>query len=269
VRAHALLLLLLTGCAGGSPLLHPARALPQGDIRVAAGFSAHAAAGEAADALKNARNQAATQPNEVPGAPGTNEPYAEGALALAAIGPGIAPFVGGRVGVGDNYEGGIAYTGRGARIDMRKAWDSGRVSFSVGAAMRGVFYGRQTGATIPAVDLSQLRGYGADVPLLVGWESTGGLYRGWLGLRGGWDHVRIEQISSEPKSPMLGSPPTGLVANRYFGGALVGLAVGFRHVHVALELEATYQVIDGRYNATEATLSGISLTPASAIWWTF
>ena len=32
-------------------------------------------------------------------------------------------------------------------------------------------------------------GYGADVPVLVGWESQAGLYMLWGGLRAGWEHI--------------------------------------------------------------------------------
>src|SRR5260221_5373882 len=52
-----------TGCAGGGPLLHPAKTLPTGDVRAAAGFSANVATGHAADALRSARDEAAEDPN--------------------------------------------------------------------------------------------------------------------------------------------------------------------------------------------------------------
>ena len=50
---------------------------------------------------------------------------------------------------------------------------------------------------------------------------------------------------------------------------MVGFATGFRHVHVALELGAAYQVASGSFAGTEATVRGLTLTPASAIWTTF
>jgi hypothetical protein len=61
----------------------------------------------------------------------------------------------------------------------------------------------------------------------------------------------------------------GLSATRYWGGGLLGLAVGFRHVHVAMELDAAYMTISGDYNQTHASLSGLSLAPATALWWRF
>jgi hypothetical protein len=260
------------GCAGGSPLLHPARVLPTGEVRAATGFSANVAVGGLSDGLRNARNEAAANPN-VPGAPGTDPTYARGALVAAAVGPGIAPFVAARVGVGDQFEGGIHYTGRGARIDMRRSWNLGRgsdgVSLSAGLGATTLFYGHQVGGDLPNVDLGQLRGYGLDVPLLIGWDSPAGIYQAWAGVRGGWDHVAIEIVRSEPKDFTGQDAPISLSATRFYGGGLVGFAVGFRHVHVALELDVAYVHVDGAYNATQTSIDGVAVSPASAVWWTF
>ena len=61
-----------TGCAGGGPLLHPARTLPSGEVRAAGGLSGQVAVGSIADDLRSARNEAATNP-DAPGAPGPGE----------------------------------------------------------------------------------------------------------------------------------------------------------------------------------------------------
>lgn len=258
----------LLGCAGGSPLLHPARTLPTGEVRAATGFSANIATGALASSLNAARSEAVTNPN-VPGLPGTDESYARGALVAAAVAPGLAPFVAARVGTGQRYEGGISYSGRGARIDMRRSYDRDAFSLSIGVGGSFLFYGRQFGDPLPNVDLGQLRGYGLDVPILAGWESAAGIYQLWIGVRGGGEHVSIEELRSEPKSPGLGTPPISLSATRYHAGGLVGFAIGFRHVHIALELDVAYQHLDGSYNSTQASVDGVALVPASAIWWTF
>ncbi|MGH7282513.1 MAG: hypothetical protein ACRELY_13385, partial [Polyangiaceae bacterium] len=106
----ALATLLLSGCGGGVPLLYPARALPKGDVRGAAGLSAEAPVGSLASNLNAARNDAAANSGLPP--PQGDTTYAKGALVAAAVAPGLAPFVAARVGVGGGIEGGIAYTGR-------------------------------------------------------------------------------------------------------------------------------------------------------------
>jgi hypothetical protein len=196
--------------------------------------------------------------------------FAKGALVAASIGPGLAPIGGARVGVGWQSEGGLAYTGRAVRADFRHSIDlSTHWSLSLGVGGSAALYGHQEGSALPNVSLNQLHGWGADVPVLVGYESDGGLYMFWLGARGGGEHVDISDVTSEPKAVTLGTPPIDLSATRFWGGGLVGFAVGFRHVHVALELDAAYATISGDYNQTHVTVAGLSLAPATALWWRF
>jgi len=257
------------GCGGGTPLLHPARTLPTGDLRAMTGVSANVAVGGLSDDLRRARDIAASDPT-APGAPGTNPDYAKGALVSAAVAPGLAPFVGARVGIGNQFEGGLAYTGRAVRADMRRSFDLDRHwSLSLGLGGSAALYGRQQGTDLPDVDLAALHGYGADLPVLAGWQSTGGLYMAWFGLRGGFEHDVVETLTSEPKSVTIGTPPIHLDANRFYGGGLLGIATGFRHVHVALELDVAYQVVTGSYNSNDVTVKGLTLSPATALWWTF
>jgi len=258
----------LAGCGGGTPLLHPARTLPSGDIRVAGGVSANIATGSLADDLAGARENAARDPN-VPGPPGSNPGYAKGALVAAAIAPGLAPFVGARVGVGGQFEGGLAYTGRAVRADMRRSFDDGNWSLSLGLGVSGTLLGRQQGTELPNVDLRSLHGFGFDLPILAGWESTGGLYKVWGGVRGGFERDVLELVTSEPKPLPAGVGPIRLEADRGWGGGVIGFATGFRHVHVALELSVAYQIVSGSYNATDVTIRGLTVAPATALWWSF
>ena len=258
----------LTACGGGAPLLHPARTLPVGDVRAAGGVSANVAVGSVGEDLRVAKDIAARD-QAAPGEPATNAAYAKGALVAAALAPGLAPFVGARVGVGNQFEGGLAYTGRGVRIDMRKSFNEQNFSLSAGLGLSATLYGRQTGNDLPNVDLQALHGYGFDVPLLVGWESSGGIYKLWGGARGGFERDVLESLTSEPKAVTVGAAPLRLEANRYWGGGVVGLATGVNHVHVALELSAAYQVVRGTYNDNRVTVHGLTLAPATALWWTF
>jgi hypothetical protein len=197
--------------------------------------------------------------------------YSKGALVAASVNPGIAPFVGARVGVGYDVEGGLSYTGRGMRIDFRRAFyfgDENAWALSLGVGGSAALYGRLQGGELPGVNLSDLRGWGADVPLLVGYEASSGLYMIWLGARAGWEHVTISQLTTEP-GPGLGVPPIGLSADRYWGGGVLGAATGFRHVHVAIELDVSYESVSGSFGGTAATVDGVAITPATALWWDF
>ncbi len=260
-----------SGCGGGAPLLHPARTLNGGDVRVAGGVSAQVVPGSLGEDLRRARAIAAgdTTGTSSPGEPGTNPDYAKGALVSAAIAPGLAPFIGARVGVGNSFEGGLAYTGRSVRADMRRAFDFGEYSISIGLGASAALYGRQQGTDLPNVNLGALHGYGADIPVLFGWQSLNGLYSVWLGPRGGIEYVSVETLTSEPKEVTIGAPPLRLEATRWHAGGVVGIATGFNHVHVALEAGIAYQNVSGSYNANDVTVRGLTITPASAVWWTF
>lgn len=257
------------GCGGGGPLLHPARTLPSGEVRATGGVAAQIAAGPLSDDIRIARDIAARDPGNTPGQPGGNPEYAKGALVAAAVAPGLSPFIGARVGVGDNFEGGLAYMGRGVRVDMRRSFDFGKWSYSVGLGLNATLAGKQQGSELPNVDLASVKGYGGDIPLLAGWESAGGIYKIWFGARGGFERDIVETLSSEPKTTVIGNPAIRLEANRAWGGALLGIATGFNHVHVALEISAYYQVVSGSYNDTNVTVKGLTVQPATALWWTF
>jgi hypothetical protein len=259
-----LLLLLLGGCAGGLPLLHPARTLPLGDVRASGGFSGTVTTGSVANAVHDA--EADPSGGNVP----SDVTFAKGALVAASIAPGLAPMVGARVGIGWQSEGGLAYTGRAIRADLRRSFDlSEHWSVSLGVGGSSALYGHQEGSSLPNVSLNQLHGWGADVPLLVGYESDGGLYMIWIGARGGWEQISISDVTSEPKTVVLGSQPIPLDATRWWGGGLIGFAVGFRHVHVAFELDASYVTVSGDYGGTQATVDGLVLAPGTALWWRF
>ncbi len=254
----------LASCGGGTPLLHPARTLPTGDVRTAAGFSGELALGSAAEDLARARELAAQDPD----APGTNPEYAKGALVMASLAPGIAPFLAARVGVGSRFEGGLAYTGRAVRADMRRSFDDDRTSWSLGLGLTAPLYGRASGTTaLRGVELGFLRGYGADVPVLWGWRSPAGVYQAWIGARGGFERVWIERVSTEPKPGSAG--PGALDATRAWAGGLAGVATGFRRLHVALELSVAHHWASGSYDGSRVSIRGVTLAPASALWWTF
>lgn len=260
------LLALLSGCGGGLPLLHPARTLAQGDVRAEAGFSGNIAVGDLSNAVVQAQSE--QTPNQ---APPTDATYTKGALVLASVAPGLAPIAGARVGMGWQSEGGIAYTGRAIRIDVRRSFVLGNHwDLSLGAGGSSVLYGHQSGGVLNDVSLGQIHGWGADVPLLVGYQSDSDLFMLWMGVRGGWEQVDISDVSTEPKAVTLGIPPASLSATRFWGGGLLGFAVGFRHVHVAFELDAAYATISGSFNGTSGvTVAGVTLAPATALWWDF
>jgi len=255
-----------SGCAGGSPLLHPAHVLPQGDLRAIAGLSGQAiASGMDADIRNAQASPAIVNPDGTTTTPTPD--YTKGAMVATAVAPGIAPIVGARVGVGGGFEGGVTYLGRGGRLDMRKAFSTRKLALSVGVGFDAVFSGRATNP-LHDLDMNALQAFGFDVPVIVGWRSLASLYQVWAGVRGGYDHVSVAQRSTEPLKVAQQTLLT-LSADHAYVGALIGLAIGLRHIHVALELDASYVFLSGSFGGVPAKTSGLVLTPGSAISWDF
>ncbi len=266
--AGAVLIACAAGCGAGMPLMTPARTLDQGQVRALAGFSSNLAVGNVSAAQRAAVNETAGSTTAPP--PG-DVTYAEGALVAAAVGPGIAPLGGARVGIGAQFEGGLMYSGRDLRIDVRRSFSlSPTWDLSIGVGGSAILYGQNTSdASVPGVDLGHLHGWGADVPFLAGYQSDGDLYMIWIGGRAAVESVSIGNVSSEPGSADVGATPLSLSATSVSASGVLGAAVGFRHLHVAMEIDASYVNVTGDFNATHAHIAGAAFTPAGALWWTF
>ncbi len=272
-RARATLVLalpLLGGCGGGAPLLHPAHTLPRGDVTFAAGTSGHFALGD----LRRAERRLDASHEATSAA--ERRDVVQGALVRFAASPGVAPFLSGRVGLGGQNEAGLSYFGRGLRLDARHAFEWPSVALSVGAAVSGVLSrpgdeperrnAVAPGAGLRTIELTSLRGYGAELPVLFGYRSSADVVKLWAGLRAGIERDLFD--ASVVHSPDVALAAEG-AALRAYGGALVGFSVGLSPIEVRVELDSTYQAIHGNVTTPagelEGDVSGLSLTPAMAI----
>ena len=241
--AIALLICLASGCGGGAPLLHPAHVNSPGVVSIGAGasgqFALRSVGGETSDS---------------------------GKLETATVAPGVAPWVGGRVGIRGDNEGGLTYTGRAVRVDGRHAFDLGGPALSIGAGASAIFPQRPGRGD----DETRLYGGGVDVPVLFGLRTRSDVYALWGGLRGGFGVMGGSVISSAAPEP--GEPAPGFVdldARHFQVGALLGMRAGFRHLHVAIELDAAYHHVDGTFGEQSLSIDQFTLTPGGALVLTF
>ena len=253
--------MLVASCAGGVPLLHPAQSLAPGDLRAAAGFVANVATGPFADSIRDGGRSSAP----------LSSPNARAAIVDASVAPGVAPWVSARVGISHRAEGGLAYTGRTVRADVRRSFElSTNWALSVGLGGSAVIDSRRTSEVEPDFQLGAVSGWGADAPLLVGYASDGDLYMVWLGVRGGWEQADATVAGTTGSmTSSMAMAPYRLSTARFWGGGLLGAAVGFRHVHVAMEIDASYASVTGDVGPVHAQVAGLVLTPASCLWWDF
>lgn len=263
--------ILTVACGGGSALLHPAHVLPEGRVSGGAGVTGQFAFGAAERAMSTS------------GGGDEEQRFLENAVAKAALAPGISPWVGARVGLGAGSEAGLTYTGRSARIDARHAFGDERVAFSIGAgatavlarpeshAPTGVVPDATAGRLTGAPDDVSARGWGFDVPAIIGWRSDASVVDLWTGVRAGVERVGAA-VPLGGTGAQLDDRAT-LSGLRWYGGGLVGAAVGIRPVWIALELDAAYHSLSvgadfsgsGSPTHRDATLSGFTLSPAGAI----
>lgn len=263
VRSLAVVFALFTtSCGGGAPLLHPAHVLPSGHVSAGAGVSG-----------QFAFHGPTSGPPE--------QHTFEDAIARAALSPGIAPWASARAGLGGQFEAGLAYTGRSVRADARRAFAGDSTALSVGAAASAVFSDPRDLADAPSVTSGRIppnggdlhaTGYGFDVPILFGWRSTASVVQAWAGARGG-----VERLDGDlPLAPAhdAPSPSAAFSTTRWYGGGLVGAAVGLSPVVVAVELDVAYQSVSGRASfpaelgdpaRRDGSVHGLTLSPAGAI----
>jgi hypothetical protein len=198
----------------------------------------------------------------------TSQPTAE-PLQNLAVSPGVAPWVSARMGFEGENEGGLTWSGRTIRLDARHAFNFGpKLALSIGLGGSAVV-ARRPGDQ----DGSSVYGGGGDVPLLFGYRSAGDILSLWIGPRAGF-----ELFSGQYQ---LGDTGFYNAQGRHFYATLVaGVRLGFRHVHVAIELDGGYHAATGTFKATTASgtptgaststnVQQITLVPAGALEVTF
>jgi hypothetical protein len=271
------------GCAGGAPLFYPAHPLAPGEVRFGAGTSSTFLAGEPERAIDRASS--VNLPGSSAG-PNDHEVVARGAAAAALMPPGLAPWLGARAGIAPQAEAGIAYTGRATRVDARYVpLLEKRTALSVGLGMNGIFPNPgshppgteqpvEASGQIPGLSTRRLTGWGAESPLIGGWRSSGDFLAIWGGPRVGY-----ERVLGEVDVELLGGPAqeAPFEAQRWYAGAVIGLAVGVRPVWALLELDGAYHSGHGTITLAEsagastisvghtARISGWGFTPGAAL----
>ena len=202
-----------------------------------------------------------------------------GAVARFAVAPGVAPYMAGRVGLGNHNEAGLTYTGRAVRLDGRHAFEWPSLALSVGVAATGALArpGKQPATEVGAqpeetaglrtVTLSSLSGYGLELPVLFGWRSDADVVKLWTGLRVGFERDTFD-VTLVESSPDTSVGSTGN-ATRFWGGGLVGFSVGLDPIEVRVELNAAHERARGKLRTRGGDISGDvagwTLTPAMAI----
>jgi hypothetical protein len=232
-------------------MLHPAHVLQPGEIMVGGGVS-----GEIALERLATTGTMTDQQNR-------------GALQNLSVSPGVAPWGAGRVGIAGSWEAGLTYSGREIRIDGRHAFNFGKAALSIGLGASAIVAQQPQGG-----NPSGVWGGGGDLPILIGWHSTSDIVSFWFGPRAGFE-VWTGQL--QLSDYMGGTPLFSVTGHHLFAGLTAGTRVGFRHVHLALEVNVAYHAAEASFASTMAVNGGsptpgtnanvqqLSVTPAGAL----
>lgn len=233
-------------CGGGVPLMHGAHPLASGHVRIGAGLSASLTASEAAEVVTGAVVDGDA-----------------GALQAAAAPAGLAPWLGGRMGFGGGYDAGLTYTGRVIRLDGRRSFSlgDGGMALSLGLGASGVLPKRHDDLGL------RTGGFGADLPIVLGYRGSGGRYALWLGLRGGAEILngqreRVQDAGLDPLAPL---PSDALEAWHAQGGGLLGFRIGVGRIDAIFELGGAMHFARGSLGEVEIEVRRFAVSPATAL----
>lgn len=262
--------------------MHPAHTLPVSTVTMGAGVQSNFVLGDGAERIEAARAAAGAQSSLDSDA--ENQSYLDGTVAHVMFAPGLAPWVGARVGLGYDTEAGLAYTGRTARVDARHAFEARRIALSAGLGASAVLTRRGEegadsdpvgrGEAIPGLDTHGLTGWGLDVPVIVGWRSDADLVQIYGGLRGGYERV-FGDVGLGVSFYDVGAPSSAeLDASRWYGSLLAGLRTTVDPLWVGIELAAGVGYGEGSMVFRDAaggttahvngSATGINLSPSGA-----
>ena len=237
----AFLGLLASACGGAAPLMHTAHAIPEDEVTVGAGFSGSI--------------------NIAPPDLGP-ENTTESVVEEGSVSPGFAPWVGGRLGLGGDYDAGILYTARSIRADLRRSFPFGEddsLAFSMGLGASGLLPKRRDDLGV------RVGGFGGDIPLLFGYRSDADVYSFYLGPRVGIEYLNGQRdLPPDPLDPTL----VGVESIRGWhaqAGGLLGLRIGFRYLYAAIELGGAMHWAEATVGEADASFSVFALRPAGAL----
>ena len=249
------------------PLLHPAHPLPPGHASGTVGASGRFLLGGVEDAIETADAEGPAFDGEA------GERTAAGVAASVLGEPGVAPFLSARAGIAEDWEAGIAYSGRSARVDGRYAIQERHLALSGGLALELVVAhpseesdnGAPSSPALRGVDPSGVSGWAVSVPLMVGYRSDAELVQLWGGVRG-----RYERASGEILLAVEQDPSADLSAHGFSAEVLVGLAVGLPPLWVAAEVAVGYLNVHGDLTLSgaarsSAAVDGVTVSPAGAL----
>ncbi len=280
-----LFLALLSGCASTLSTQQTARTLAPGQVQVSggAGFfvpvgtivrvvDAGIEQGEAArDAVESDRPYSLSEEAQ--------QELLTAGVALMVAPPGVNPELMVRVGVVDRVDVGLRYSGISLRGDLKVQLSSGgeagvgrflepgQRSFDValGVGVARHFFSSPVLDVLEVVKMGDFSRYDVEVPLYLS-ADWGDIFKLYAAPKYIYSHTRLDARLVD--YAQQGKPVTGFDASlpatvgSHFVGSTVGLALGYKYVHVYAEVTGGYFRSKPRLFGVERDLGGVALMPS-------
>ncbi|HZI13028.1 MAG TPA: hypothetical protein VE153_21780 [Myxococcus sp.] len=280
-----LLLVLSTGCASTLSTMQTARPLAKGQLQFNAGYGLYLPVGQIVDVVDTAIDLGAEAKDAVE----EDRPYElseqaqqellTAGAALAVAPPGFNPEFMVRVGVLDEVDVGLRYSGISLRGDFKvrlahggdapaSGWvPRGQRSFDValGAAISRHFFDSPVLDVLEVVEMGEFSRYDIEIPLYLSadWSDIFKLYGTPKYV---YSHTKFDAKLVNFASQ--GKPVTGFDASlpgsvsSHFVGSTVGIGVGYKYVHLFAEVTGGYLFCKPQLFGTTRNLGGVTLYPA-------
>jgi len=270
LAALACLLAVSSGCAATMPLLAEPRLIREGEVRFQAGAAAATPIAGDGDAIRAGRDRLAA-----PEVVGDDRPTTELVLPAVAAGfaarPGVAPVTRATMALSRQVEANLHFSGRDAHAGGRyllweaRSADAGAATFSVGLDGHALLQGRSTDSYINATS-ETVRGFGAAVPMILGWQSDAGLLIAYFGAIVGYERITAKILTQQPDNTFTSR---GMTLGRLHVTGTLGVGVGFRRVRVIVELGVRRDGIAAELGEVSRNVDIWSLTPAFSAGFNF
>jgi hypothetical protein len=282
-----LALLVATGCASSLSSLQTAKPLAPGQFQVSGGMGVFVPAGQ----LTVLAEQGIRQGRAIYDAVQAEQPYAlseadavtllTAGAALAVAPPGTNNELMVRGGLVDNVDLGLRLTTNSVRLDGKwRLAHSGTASpalrehertsldLAIGLGVSRHLFKSPVLDALQVVKIDDFSRYDVEVPLYLSLD-LGDIFKAYAVPKYVFSHTRMDEklvdFSQEGKDVTGFDVVLPARVNSHFAGATLGVALGYKYVHVYAELTAGYTHSRPLFFGQERDLGGVTLYPAIGI----
>jgi hypothetical protein len=279
-----LALLALTGCASSLSSLQTAKPLAPGQFQASAGMGVFVPAGQ----LTTVAQQGITQGRAVYDAIQKEESYAlseEDAVTLLTAGAALAVAPPGtnnelmvRAGLVENLDVGLRLTTSSVRLDgkwrlahggnaspLLREHERTSLDLAIGLGVSRHLFKSPVLDVLEVVEMDDFSRYDVEVPLYLSFD-VGDIFKAYAVPKYVFSRTRMDQklvdFSQDGKELTGFDVVLPARVNSHFAGATLGVAVGYKYVHLYAELTAGYTHCRPSFFGQERDLGGVTLYPA-------